>query len=644
MQKWLSTNNIILILILASSFTLMLGSSVKESATMDELAHIPAGYGYVRYLDFRLNPEHPPLAKAIAAFPLLFQDLKFPTDKSSWINDVNGQWVAGAQFLYEKGNDADKIINWSRIGPMFLMLILVIFVYIWAKEIIGKWWAFMPTILTAISPNFLAHGHYVTTDIAAALGFFFSIYYFVKFLQNQKKRNLIYAGVAFGLAQLLKFSLVLVIPLFVFLIIAFAFYKASRNPGSFIPKLIQFVKQTLKLAGSLILIFVVGGIVIYAVYFIFTINYPVEKQLSDTTFILASFADGPGACPFKITEDKTGSNPMRCLADLNIAMTKNSITRPAAEYMLGVLMVMQRSSGGNTGYFLGEVSAAGWWYYFPVIFILKEPLPSLIIIAFALLLAILKFISKTKSSGIKNRFTNYLETNFAEFSMLSFIVLYWAYSIKSPLNIGVRHILPTLPFIYILSAQSIKNWTKVKIQIYAGFFRNFLSAIVSIIKNSTKISVVLILMVWFIMESLTSYPYFISYFNQFGGGTLGGYKYVTDSNYDWGQDLKRLKTFVDNPPSGQKINKIAVDYFGGGSPTYYLSGKAIPWHSARGNPVFEGIDWIAVSVNSLQGALGQTHPNFERKPEDEYLWLSAIKDPYKPDYRIGTSIFVYKLK
>ncbi|NCQ02468.1 hypothetical protein GW816_00180, partial [Candidatus Wolfebacteria bacterium] len=48
-------------LMILASFILMLNASSQESATMDELAHIPAGYGYVRYLDFRLNPEHPPL-------------------------------------------------------------------------------------------------------------------------------------------------------------------------------------------------------------------------------------------------------------------------------------------------------------------------------------------------------------------------------------------------------------------------------------------------------------------------------------------------------------------------------------------------------------------------------------------------------
>jgi hypothetical protein len=97
--------------------------AVHDSAIMDELAHIPAGYGYVKYLDYRLNPEHPPLLKALAALPLLWLDLKFPLDNPSWQSDINGQWAAGAQFLYEYGNDAHKIISLARLAPIFITLL-----------------------------------------------------------------------------------------------------------------------------------------------------------------------------------------------------------------------------------------------------------------------------------------------------------------------------------------------------------------------------------------------------------------------------------------------------------------------------------------------------------------------------------------
>ncbi len=155
-------------------------------------------------------------------------------------------------------------------------------------------------------------------------------------------------------------------------------------------------------------------------------------------------------------------------------------------------------------------------------------------------------------------------------------------------------------------------------------------------------------MAWFILGTFIAFPYYISYFNELGGGTWNGYKYVTDSNYDWGQDLKRLSLFV-NPLAGKsitgkKIDKIAVDYFGGGNIKYYLGDKGEIWQSSKGNPKLQEINWIAISINSLQSALGKLHPGQLRNPEDEYRWLTQIKNPYQPDYRIGTTMFVYKLQ
>ena len=131
-------------------------------------------------------------------------------------------------------------------------------------------------------------------------------------------------------------------------------------------------------------------------------------------------------------------------------------------------------------------------------------------------------------------------------------------------------------------------------------------------------------------------PHFISFFNFFGGRDEG-YKVVTDSNFDWGQDLKRLREFVGE----NNIDKIAVDYFGGGSPKYYLNNKVEYWWSSRGNPVDQDIEWLAVSVNTLQGARGKLVRGQKRNPEDEYSWLRNAYNPYAV---VGKSIFVYKLR
>ncbi len=635
-----------LALICAASLGIMASVSSQESATMDELAHIPAGYGYVRYLDFRLNPEHPPLLKALAGVPLLFGGFTFPTEHRSWTDMVNGQWDSGAQFLYFSGNDADRLVQTARFGPILLTLLLVILIYIWSAELMGRTWALLPTLLFGLSPHVLAHGHYVTTDIAAAFGVVFATYFFVRMLYAPTMRSVLFAALAFGVAQSGKFSAVLLIPYFIVLAALYGGaqgYRAAQGMPWF-PRMRTIALAKLRHLARTAVVVVLGYlIVVYPLYALFTMNYPVEKQVSDTTFILSSFADGPtpagGVC-----------KPARCLAELNIWMAGNPVFRPFAEYMLGVLMVLQRSAGGNTNYFLGQVSASGWHHYFPVVYAAKEPLPVLILVFAALLGSIVALWRAARAAGSRwlRYFVDWLGVNFAEFAMLLFIVFYWAWSMKSPLNIGFRHLFPTLPFIYILAAEFWKRFaTSITIPRAATFVGTLMHGMRAIASSSLKYLATIVLIVWFLLAVLSGYPYYLSYFNEFAGGTTYGYRVVTDSNYDWGQDLARLREFVAAHP---EIDKMAVHYFGGGNPGYYLGAKNENWWSARGNPTASGIHWLAISVNELQGSTQKAVPGFTRKPDDEYRWLTDLRPPKEgmgnvpePDYRVGTSLFVYKL-
>ena len=590
-----------LILMMAGSLFLMINSSLKESATMDELAHIPAGYSYVAKLDYRLNPEHPPLLKALSAFPLLFANLNFPTDIRAWTEDINGQWDMGTAFIYQSGNDADFIIQLSRIAPILMTLLLILFTYFLAKKVMGEKWALIPAAFVAFSPTFLAHGHYVTTDVAAAFGIVSATYFFAKAIEKNTWKNLALAGIFFGIAQLLKFSMFLLVPYFMLLAGIWGTAKALRADSG---KIKELFKQALVQIKNLAIMFGIGYALIYPVYFAFTLNYPIEKQVADTEFLLGSYAGGPN-------KNACAELKIRCLAETTIKMAGSKALRPYAQYALGFLMVSQRASGGNTGYFLGEVSGGGWTHYFPTVYALKESLPLLLLALLALGTGIYAFFKKPFKK-IKE-LPNAVATKFPETAMLVFIAVYAVVSIRSPLNIGIRHLMPMMPFIYILSLETIRT--------------RFAKAAKPIM---------IIALVWLGVGTAIASPYYISYFNEIGGGINSGYKYVTDSNYDWGQDLKRLDKFVED----NGIDKIAIDYFGGGNPEYYMGDKVEYWWSSRGNPSKVGINWLALSVNTLQQAKARTAPGFYRAPEDEYSW---IKNPYEPYAKAGTSIFIYKL-
>ena len=566
-----SKSNLIAIAIVAVAVALAIFSVKDDSITTDESPHISAGYSYLTQKDMRLNPEHPPLIKDLAALPLLFQKINFDAEHSSWKNEVNGQWAFGPHFLYESGNNPNAIAFSARLAVMLIFILLCWFIYRWGKEKYGPWAGLLALFLTALSPNIIAHARYVTTDVGAALGFLAAIYFFIKFINRPSKKNLIYAGLAFGLAQLLKFSLILLVPLYIFVLAVLYFVKHQ----------VFGIKRS---AASLLAILIIGYGLVWPVYQFHVWNYPPERQKSDTVFHLTNY-------------------PFKPAGQLVIKMTDKPLLRPYAQYLLGLLMVFQRTGGGNTTYFMGEVASVAWKGYFPTVYALKEPVPVLILIIIVLAGALIR-ISKT---NIRN-LGFWISQNTAEFTWLSFIVLYWGTSITGNLNIGLRHVLPTFPFIYLLIAGQIKKWARI-----------------------IRFPVMGVIMLWLIMETVAVFPNYLAYFNEAAGGPGNGYKYVTDSNLDWGQDLKRLARYVEE----NKIDKIKLDYFGGGSPQYYLGDK---YEKLDAGNVNQRRGWLAISATLLQGGRAVAVRGFD-KNTIYYKWL----DNYEPITKIGYSIFVYKL-
>jgi len=564
-------------------------SILDDSLTFDETAHIAAGYSYLTQKDMRLNPEHPPLIKDLAALPLLFLNLNFPKDHPSWIQKDNPIWWQqfefASQFLYHSGNNPDQILLWSRLPMILLLIFLGWFLFYWAKELFGNKAALITLFLFSFSPIFLAHGRLVTTDVGAALGVVLSTYFWLRFLKNPTKKNIILAGVIFGISMLLKFSLILLIPFFAIITLFYAGLKMGK-------------KYILKYLGLALLVGIIGIIfIIWPVYQYHVWNYPPERQVRDAEFLLSN-------------------HPLQFLRKFIPWMAKTPILRAYAQYLLGLSLVYQRGIGGHTTYFLGEISAAGWPQYFPIVYLIKEPLAFHILTAISLIY--LSFLIKEPLwKNTFRRIFDWIKNHFTEFSMITFILIYWASSITSNLNIGVRHLLPVFPFTFLLVSGLLNLWLKNP-------------------PYGIKYLIIGILIFWQIISVIKIYPYFLAYFNEIAGGPDNGYLYTVDSNLDWGQDLKRLKKWIEE----NKIEKIYLDYFGGGNPEYYLKEKYAPWWGTRNPKELPKGNYLAVSASLLQGGRAKPAPDFDQ-PYGYYLWLYQYEPPIA---KIGYSIFVYYIR
>lgn len=590
----------LLFLVLVLSFL----SSIDDSATSDESPHIIAGYSYLTQKDMRLNPEHPPLVKNLAAVPLLFLKLNFPKNSFAWEQPDGPFWWhqfnLGGEFLYHAGNNPDKILFFARIPMILLLIVCGYFLFKFTKEFFGEKIAILALFFFTFSPTFLAHGRLVTTDVGAAFGVIFACFFFFKALKEPNKKNIILAGISLGISQLLKFSLILLLPYFFFLTFVWVIiYKNWKTP---------FKVLFFSLCLWILVVWVVYGVQIY--------NYPPERQLRDARITLESFEGGSSSIkktcltPFSIQKIK------RCPAEIIIWASNKPLLRALAHYGLGLLMIFQRASGGHTTYFLGEVSASGWRIYFPFVYLIKEPLAFHLFGLISLCYFLLK-IEKTIYKNFFDKLKDLLRKNFVIFSMIIWLIIYWITSIRSNLNIGVRHLLPIFPFTIILTAKGIIFWLE------NSKFK----------KVSLTIFVILIL--WQIISVLKIFPHFLAYSNEIVGGPDNLYIYTVNSNLDWGQDLKRLEKWLEK----NKIEKIYLDYFGAGNPKYYLGEKYESWWGQRNPKELPKNSFLAVSASSLQGGRGSPVKGFDQS-WGYYFWLNDKNLVTK----IGYSIFVYFIK
>jgi hypothetical protein len=217
-----------------------------------------------------------------------------------------------------------------------------------------------------------------------------------------------------------------------------------------------------------------------------------------------------------------------------------------------------------------------------------------------------------------------------------FAAMYFAIATAGRLNLGIRHILPVYVPIFVLVAIGAA-WLGRRLLSIQGW-------------RLAPAIVLPIMLVWYGGSTLLAFPSYTSYFNELIGGGANAGDYFSDSSVDWGQDLLRLQSYLDNNP---QIKTIALDYFGGGYPPYYFcsriydsqgivvpnysgydctNSRYIEWHSQNGR--YTG-QYIAVSETFLEN--DRYYAKINNRSGYDYL------RQMKPIIRIGNSIYVFKL-
>ncbi|NUM37388.1 MAG: glycosyltransferase family 39 protein [Candidatus Brocadiae bacterium] len=529
-----------------------------DSEIVDEIAHIASGYSCVKYGDFRLNPEHPPLAKALACLPLSLSKKVNGIQDCLFYKKIN-QWETGSYMLYKNGNDPLYIVKTARLPMIFLTIALGCVLFFFTKKQFGRLEAIFAIMIFSLYPDIIAHGRLVTTDIAAAFGYVITIYSFDYALNHRGCKGIVLAGFCLGIANLLKFSsLLLFIILFILICIRSSMEKNDSN---------NFEQIFRKYVYKYILICLLCFLVVWVFYIPFVWNTPPEIQ---ARLIVKSIAANPE------------NEPLRIFLHF---FENNSILRALGHYFLGISLVFNRVTNYNLTFILGKISNDAIFWYFPVAWLLKTPLP-IIFLFFSSIVYL--FVNKRKK-----------EEKWKIWMILTPFIVYWLAALTGSLNIGIRHLLPTIPFAIMIISYFLAKILREKKYL------------------KTKYASVILLFVFLGYSTLLNYPYYLAYFNELIPKDQK-YKYLTDSSLDWGQSLLGLKKYVED----NKIQEIKFSSFGCSIPEYYIK-EISKWH----HPNSPTTGFIAVSATVYQSSKINGKLN--------HKWSCHWLDKFKPIAQVG---------
>ena len=679
------TTGLIVLLFITLFAVITVTSSVRESATFDETTHLISGYSYLKWNDYRMNPEHPPLLKKWAALPLLglhlWPDRVTPApgpDASGAQGALQGAWALGLanndmqwffshyvlhgvrdETLRREGvvqplqlpttahlkssdfhNNADQILFWGRLPMAILGALLAFIVFLWSRELFGLAGGLISLSLFCFDPNFVAHAGLVTTDVGMSLFALGAMYFLWKACHTahddlarsrwsrEARMSVGLTSLFVGLAMASKYTAVLLIPMILVVLIVWTF-SSDRSLR---------LKRSAQSAGIMIAVGVTSWILVWGAYgFRYSaatnpvLAAQMEQRAAHSGKITLPSNREPGHFPLDATIQR--SAVMKSVMQSQTPGVPEEIIQqmmPAASIPLtGRLMLLARDlhlvpegflygfafaemkSQARSSSLLGHLSQTGWWYYFPVAFLLKTPPITLLTMLAALCLLVFRRTIPLLAGT----------------TLLAPVLVFLAAALSSNLNIGHRHILPIYPFLFVFCGSLGPLWAHIT--------PRFRVAVAGV-------ALLLLVLNTQIVFSLSArptvvYPDYLAYFNEFAGGPRHGAEALVDSNLDWGQGLKELKEWMNQHPTREPVY---LSYFGTADPRYYqISCLNMPggYFFAPAVPMDKMTfpAYFIISATSLSGVY---------QSPDMAMFLRNITNDSDLVDTIGHSIFIYHHK
>lgn len=562
------------VLLLMIHFALGWSAWSRKSITCDEVAHLTAGYTYWQTGDYRLVPEHPPLAQLWAALPLNFMTIDLPpASELSW--QTSDVWTYGTTLLFQSDNDGHRMLMAGRAMIGLLSVILGLAVYAIARQCFGISGGLIALALYAFSPSTLSHGFLVTTDLAAALCFLLSVVGIRRVLDRVTPGTLLSSSAALAGLFASKMSAVLILPLYFFLL-------AMRIIGARPLVCRVFVERELhhrlkRLSVHVATMLVQAGIVIACLWAVHGLRF---TALRDALTGIDRLPVVAGVDPSPDTSWVYTLNRLSALPARGIDYAREHRLLPEA-YLYGLAYTLDMTVLRDA-FLNGRRSVTGFAMFFPYcLFAKSTPAEwTLWLIGGCALIGIAR---KARCGRDKSHSSVPAIPLLATFGV--FVVFYFAVAVGSGFNIGSRHLLPIYPPLFIL-AGAAGSWLRARRP----------AALVIVMLAVSQIGV-----------AVRTWPNYLAYFNIAAGGSRNGYRHLVDSSLDWGQDLTELAAWLMHDASsadssGRRDDNERAEHL---SPVYlsYLGSAAPEAYNLRGRLLFAGLAGVSEDAFPLESGL-----------------------------------------
>ncbi|MFQ5669533.1 MAG: glycosyltransferase family 39 protein [Acidobacteriota bacterium] len=504
-------------------------SARQKTPTVDEFAHVPAGYRGLVTGEFDLYGKTPPLARTLFALPLLTSRPLLPEPPPG--NRMAGwyPWSYATGFfnlnVRQRGIAfVDHVYGQARLVVIGLALLLGAGLFSWARRLHGPAGGLLALALFTFDPNILAHARLATVDLPETLFFFAAVACFTLYLAQPGRSRLAAAGLLAGAALSSKFTAVLLVPIWIGMCLIRLLHQSRETRRALTKQLLQGSATLLLLA-----LLVVNASYAFAGSF---------RRLGDFQF------------------------RSTVLSSLEVPWLRWMPVPVPRDFLRGLdAQQVDVEEVDFPNYLAGQWSRSGWWYYYPVAWALKTPLPASILILVALALTTTRRFDRRRRLPVHDgtgRPPGDLLRQLSAWAVgLSIGVVAFAACFLNRLDIGVRYLLPLYPFLF-LGVASLGRLLRRREPVAGGLILAALTGAA--------------------ISTLAVYPHYLSYFNLLAGGPSEGWRILINSNNDWGQDLKFLRREIEARGGGP----VRLAYFGHAEPEAYGIDYTVPLPGGSG--------------------------------------------------------------